>query len=153
MRNTIFFCLVFFAHITHVTAQNKDFDNYSSLVSEGNLPLSLTISSTEKFEKQKESIDKNEKTETKNLKEQFYLESTFSLDELLRSGKVLFNDPVGKYVNLVYSKVKHAANISDRVSYAYILKTNYSNAFATDKGLIFITTGLLARFATLPANQ
>ena len=122
-----------------------DFNHYSQLHSVGNLPEALIISSTEKYEQQKQNIGNNEQKKIKQLKNQFYLESTFSLDNLLRSGKVLFNDPVGQYVNTVFSKVKASAGLSDSAASLYIIKTNYANAFATDQGIVFITTGLLAR--------
>lgn len=122
-----------------------DFNYYSQLHSVGNLPEALIISSTEKYEQQKQSIGNNEQKKIKQLKNQFYLESTFSLDNLLRSGKVLFNDPVGQYVNTVFSKVKASAGLSDNTASLYIIKTNYANAFAADQGIVFITTGLLAR--------
>lgn len=125
--------------------KNIDFNHYSQIKSVGDLPDALIISSTEKYEQQKQKIDRKEQKRIKELKNQFYLESTFSLDNLLRSGKVLFNDPVGHYVNKVFSKVKTSAGLNDSTASLYIIKTNYANAFATDQGIVFITTGLLAR--------
>lgn len=125
-----------------------DFDKYKPLCSKGNLPKALLLTSTQKYKEQEKSISAKEKTEIKALKQEFYLESTFSLDNLLRRGEVLFNDTIGAYINSILSNIKVAANIENSNIRAYTIKTNYANAFATDEGVIFITTGLISRLKT-----
>lgn len=68
------------------------------------------------------------------------------MGDFLKSGKVLFNDQVGIYVNKVFDKVLAAdGGVTKNDVRLYIVKSNYSNAFASDQGAIFVTTGLLTR--------
>lgn len=134
------------APLTHLCAQRVDFINYTPLESTGALPVDLTTKAYEKYNQERKKISNNDRRKIKKAKKEFYLKSTFGLDDLLKSGKVLFNDPVGDYVNRVFAKVLEAdGDVKKEEVSLYVIKTNYSNAFATDQGVIFVTTGLLAR--------
>lgn len=130
---------------TLAEAQKNVFNNYTPLTSKGQLPPEFAVSATQKYIESKKSISKKEKRSIRKSKTEFYLKNSFSIDELLRSGKVLFNDTVGIYVDQVFQKILKVTDISPSSVKVFIVKTNYSNAFATDQGLIFVTTGLLAR--------
>src|SRR5690349_14433619 len=86
--------------------QAQDFDNYVNIKSSGNIPRKFNTSSTEKYRKEaSENISKKDKRRVRDTKQQFYVESNFVIDELLLSGKVLFNDPVSQYVNKVLDEL------------------------------------------------
>lgn len=133
----------FFFHNSN--AQSIDFDNYTPISSSGEIPLFFKTS-TEKY---KEIISnkslKNESKKARKAKQEFYLKSTFAIDDILKSGEVLFNDPVGNYVNKILNEIKEKAELKNINATVYLLKSNFSNAFATDEGHIFITTGLISR--------
>lgn len=116
------------------------------LKSEGEIPTEFITRSTSKFQNQVQEIaDDVERKDKKNQK-QFLLESNFAIDDILKSGMVLFNDPASNYVNKVLGNLpfEHEVlkNKSPRV---YILNSSAINAFATDQGIIFVTVGLLAK--------
>ncbi|MBN4072470.1 M48 family metallopeptidase [Crocinitomix catalasitica] len=97
--------------------------------------LRLTI------DKYKEDIKKNE---NKELDKDFFLSTRFFIDELLLSGRVLFNDPCTKYLNKVAKNLlRREKKLQEELRF-YVLKTTVANAFSTDQGIIFITTGLIA---------
>lgn len=122
-----------------------DFNNYQTVLSQGSLPQEFATTSTEKYIENSKTITREDSRKTRKAKREFYLQSAFAIDNVLRSGRVLFNDPIGNYVNLVFNKViEPEPELRDKVK-VFVVKTEYSNAFATDQGLIFITTGLLAR--------
>ena len=73
--------------IATTTLNAQDFDNYQPLQSQGWVPPSFITSSSQKYEKDKASTTNRQKTERK-----FYLENNFVLDQLLKSGQIIFND-------------------------------------------------------------
>ncbi len=119
-------------------AQNN-FDNFSTLKAKGKIPKEFLTLSTDKFE---EDFEKNK---NKELDKDFFLSTRFIIDDLLLSGNILFNETMSNYVN----KVARYVLISDKKLYNelqfYVLKSNAVNAFSTDQGIIFVTTGLLAQ--------
>ncbi len=126
----------------------QDFGNYQPLQSSGQMPADFLQLSSEKYELDKSSIGRKEKAFDKRAKRQFYLENSFRVRELLYSGKVLFNDPVGVYVNQVADKLlKHDPEKRKQVR-IYVVKSPSVNAFATNSGMIFINLGLIAQLET-----
>src|SRR4051812_10031640 len=78
---------------------------YLPLVSSGTLPDIYTRSASEKTNADLATLNKTKVVSNRSAQEKFYLNSNFSQDRLLRSGKILFNDPVSKYVNKVADEV------------------------------------------------
>jgi len=61
------------------------------------------------------------------------------------SGRVLFGDPVSEYVNTVADKLlENEPELRSKLRF-YCLKSNVTNAFATNQGMIFVTLGLIAQ--------
>lgn len=123
----------------------QDFNHYKPLRSEGNMPAKFTTSSSEKYKKDvaKKVSDKDKKRD-RQAKERFLLESNFQIDNLLLSGKVLFNDPVSLYVNRVLDELlKDEPKLRSEIE-AYAVKSPAVNAFATDNGIILVNVGLIA---------
>lgn len=91
--------------------------------------------------KDKYAEDKGANNE-KSLDADFFLSTRFLVVELLLSGKVLFNAPHSNYLNKVAKYLlKHEDGLNDQLRF-YILKSNFVNAFSSDKGIIVFTTGL-----------
>jgi predicted Zn-dependent protease len=119
--------------------------DYKPVVSTGTLPKDFVTLSSKKYSEAKKSLTGKEKRSTRKTKEKFLLQSNFSLDDILLSGKVLFNDPMASYVNKVADKLL-AGNPKLRSELRfYVLKSTAVNAFATNQGVIFVTVGMLAQ--------
>jgi hypothetical protein len=120
--------------------------DYTPIRSTGNIPEEFIKLSSEKYNEQLKEIDK--KSKDAKAEQKLILESTFEIDDILLSGKVLFNDPMSNYCNKVVDKVLEN-NPSLRASLkVYVIQVPYVNAFTTSDGHIFITTGLLAQVET-----
>lgn len=131
----LFFTLLFVS--TFVIGQ--DLESFVSLKSSGSIPADFTTLSSEKAQ-----IDYDENT-NKDLDKDFFLSTRFIIDELLLSGKVVFNDPVTAYINKVVDYVlKDEPELRKKLR-VYTLKTNTPNAFSTDQGVVLVTTGLIAQ--------
>ncbi|MFL5764227.1 MAG: M48 family metallopeptidase [Bacteroidia bacterium] len=78
-------------------------------------------------------------------KQQFVMSSNYFLRDLLLSGDVLINDPLGNYVNKVADELlKNDPELRKKIQ-IYVVKSPDVNAHAFDRGFIFINVGLLAQ--------
>ncbi|MEO8149199.1 MAG: M48 family metallopeptidase [Bacteroidia bacterium] len=144
-RNAVLLlCLLSFCKITA-----QDFKNdYQPLKSVNPIPKDFLQLSSEKFEADKQTISKEEKARIAKNKTEFLLSSNFSNDYLLASGKILFNDPVTVYCNKVMDVLlKDNPTLRSKVR-CYAAKSTSVNAFTTQNGIIYITTGLIAQLET-----
>ncbi len=130
-----------------VHAQNMD--NFTGLVSEGKIPKQITTNSATKYEVLKTEISRggigrrNQKRINK-----FNLEGTFAIDQMMRNGFVMFGDPVSTYINQVADKLFQAdPDTRSKINF-YTVRSPDLNAFATDRGDIFINIGLLTYLET-----
>ncbi len=136
------FCvfLLLFASSLLLSGQESQ---YQRLINQGELPEDYTRPSYEKFKK---SLIEKQIREGQKDEKQFYLESTFAIDELLRSGYILFNDPIGIYVNEVLDVIVQSnPELKKKKPRVYILRSTAVNAFAVDQGMIFVSIGLLSQ--------
>ena len=132
---------IFLSGISH----GQDFNNYIPLKSSGSLPEDFTVLSSKKYEHDKQTISRSDKLRDRKAKDEFYLESNYIIDDILLSGKVLFNDPVSAYVNKVADKLLAGSpDIRNKIR-IYTLKSTAVNAFATNNGIIFVNLGLIAQ--------
>ncbi|MBC7919764.1 MAG: M48 family metalloprotease [Ferruginibacter sp.] len=123
-------------------------EDYRLLQSSGPIPADFLQLSSQKYEQEKAAISRQEKSFEKKAKQAFFLKSSFLLHDLLYSGQVLFNDPVGGYVNQVADQLL-AGNPSLRKQIRiYVVKSPSVNAFATNSGVILINLGLIAQLET-----
>lgn len=130
------------------TLSAQDFNNYKPIGCQGEIPKEYIISSTDKYKREIAVIEKSDlrRREEKDRK-QFVLETNFVLDDLLQSGMVLFNDEVSVYLNDVLAKLLEQSpkTAAKEKPHVYALRSTSVNAFATDRGTIFVTLGLLAQ--------
>ncbi len=125
-------------------SQTVDFNNYVPIKSRGDLPKEFSTSSLEKFQDAKKKISKDKSKIEKEALRDYELESSYAIDDILHSGKVIFNDTISNYVNAVMHKLMEQREKRKNVR-VYVLRSSVVNAFATGKGLIFVTMGLIAR--------
>lgn len=144
MKNLIF-SLILFLLCFQLSAQEFA---YRPIKSSGDLPAFLFTSSTEKYESSIDKMRTNEEGLTEEQQEQFYLETHFRIDALLQSGKVIFNDPLGQYINQVADEIlKEKPGIRKNLTF-FLVKSPFPNAFTTNEGIIFVNMGLLSRLET-----
>ena len=118
--------------------------DYKPLEATGALPNDFITLSSDKYAAQRATL-KSEKGKAKKVKDQFLLESSFEIDNILLSGKVLVNDPVSSYVNKVADRVLENDKATRDKLHFYVIKTPSVNASATNQGIVFINMGLLAQ--------
>ena len=123
-----------------------DFNDYKIQRCVGALPKGFSSESSVKAKEKMDEIDDMKlRPKEKDLRKQHIILTTFLIDAFLTSGDVLFGDPMSDYINKVADNIlKDDPEFRKELQF-YILKTNTPNAIATANGMIFVTTGLLAR--------
>ncbi len=145
-KNLVLAILVVLIGFSSPQLSAQDFDNYTPTVSQGPLPQDLMISSTEKYLKAKaDSKREKNKRRVRKTKEKFYLQTNFVLDELLTSGQLIFNDPMTNYVKGILDNILKGNPRLRKEIKLYMVRSASINAFATDRGEIFVNVGLLAK--------
>jgi predicted Zn-dependent protease len=117
----------------------QSLDSFTGLKSGGSIPEDFTKLTSEKF---RQDLEANT---DETLDEDFFLSTRFFIDELLLSGRILFNDPLSDYLNKVAKYTLRTEKGIYKELRFYVLKSNIVNAFSTDQGIIVFTTGLLAQ--------
>lgn len=126
---------------------NIDFNHYQPLLASGDVPFDFQLASVEKFQLEKQQIDNTENKYYQKLKNKFYLENSIDITHLLKSGIVLFGDPISDYLNKVLDVVlKENQSLRDSLR-IYYLRTDEVNAFTTPDGIIIVSVGLLAQLS------
>lgn len=125
--------------------QEIDFNQFKRLQSSGKVPDDITKLYIEKYNDDKSTIEKSNRRSENKAKDQFLQESNFYINQLLISGKVLFNDPVTKYINVIADNILKEEPELRKTLRFYVVKSPSVNAFSTDKGIIFVNLGLIAQ--------
>lgn len=115
------------------------------LRAKGEIPTEFLSTSTHKYLTQSKTIARKNKKYLKKAQREFFLQSNFAADELLLSGKVLFNDTLSRYIKKVVDVLlADEPELAAKLRF-YVLKSPLPNAFTTHRGTIFINIGLMAR--------
>lgn len=129
-----------------VFSQIPDFKtDYKPLRSSGTLPDIYTRSASEKINEDLDKLNKSKSEKNKSVREVFYKSSNYHQDRLLRSGIVLFNDPISVYVNKVADEIFKNDKALRMQLQIFIVKSDVVNAFCFDNGIILVNTGLIAQ--------
>ena len=146
---TLKYCFIVWSIIGASILPAQDLQNYEPLKSSGTLPKEFRTTTYEQVANQQAGISKQTRNSTtqKDL-ENFYLETNYALDELLRSGQVLYNDPIGDYVNDVVDEILKDQPAFRKKLSVFVVKSPVANAFAHQRGVILVNTGLIARLET-----
>lgn len=131
-----------------LAAHAVDFNNYIPIRSEGRIPESFLSNYDDELAKKLEEINHNDSRFDQKNQKDFYQKSTFSMKNMLFSGKILFNDPISRFVEKVGKEVlRYDQALLNQIQF-FTIKSPSVNAFATDQGYIFVTVGLLAQLET-----
>ncbi|MDA9773834.1 M48 family metalloprotease [Saprospiraceae bacterium] len=114
------------------------------ILPQGQIPdLFISQDALELYNVRDETEDLSKKE--KKLLNKFYEEANFTLNSTLQGGNVIFNDPVSSYSNRLLDNILVKLELDPDQFEVYLINSSYLNAFATPQGLIFVTTGLLAK--------
>lgn len=121
-----------------------DFNNYVPLQSNGSIPDDFTKNTYEKLEEdRKQKHDNLSSFEEKK----FYEGINYAVDDLMHSGYVSYGDPITEYVTAIADKLlAKDKELKDKLRF-YTLKTDVVNAFSTEQGIVFVTTGMISQLA------
>lgn len=139
------FCLlsIAFLLLTNLVQGQVDFNNYLPLRSKGDMPDDFKLAAKAKIEQDEMDLSSLEKKERAQFLEQIH----YGIDQLLNSGSVTYGNDVCKYIEAVADKLlKNDPTLRSKLRF-YVMKSNVANAFATNQGMIFFSTGLIAQFA------
>lgn len=139
-------CLLSLSVSGALFAQSKtDFNNYRTLLSNGSIPDDIRLSTPEKVERDMQ-ISRPELASS--VKRKFYVGIHTSIDRILHSEDCVFGDPISTYVkDIAKNLLKDDAETFSQLRF-YTLKSNETNAFSTDQGIIFVTTGLISQVSS-----
>ena len=127
------------------SSQTQTLGNYHPLISNGVIPSDFITLPSEKYYSELKLLDQKDNGLHYKLKQHYLLQSNYYIDYLLNSGYVMFNDSISRYVNTVADNLlKNEPELRKNIR-IYTIKSSEVNAFATDKGILFITVGLLAQ--------
>lgn len=136
--------ILLFLIFSQLNAQ-VDFNNYTTTMSKGKIPEDFT---KQTYKKVQEDIQKG-KEELNQTQERIFFEGTnYAIDEILHSGLVIYGDEMSNYITEVADHLlRNDSDLRLKLRF-YIIKSNSSNAFSTDQGIVFVTTGLLSQLTS-----
>ncbi len=141
MLHRVLLCL-FFGIITTGSGAQIDFNEYRTMLSEGSLPDDFSQLTRDKVREKLINDDSGSKNR------EFVEQTHYAIDELLHSGFISFGDPISKYVEDIAAKLLRKDRSLRSELRFHTLKSNVSNAFSTDQGIIFVTTGLVSQVSS-----
>ena len=139
-----FFSLLLLVSADFFSQQQDLAKNFSPLKSSGPLPPEFRQNVRDVVNNDIEQMKTNER-ENAELKTEFLTLSNYQIDRIMRSGNVLVNDEVGKYINEVADGLLKDNQALRSKLKIYALKSPVVNAYSYDKGYIFLNIGLLAQ--------
>lgn len=116
-------------------------DEFDYLKSSGTIPDFFVKYLDEKINSDRDKLIKEGKISKTNARD-FAAISNYKMQQLIRSGRVLYGDPLSNYANKILEKLKESSEDDLSDIKIYTLKSNEVNAFATQQRVIFITVGL-----------
>jgi predicted Zn-dependent protease len=145
-KTFILTCLISITASGGLLAQGKtDFNNYKTLLSAGSIPEDFSLSTYQKIERDIR-VDRPELATS--LRRKFYTGIHSAIDDILHSEVCVFGDPVSLYIkDIAQNLLKDDPQTFGELRF-YTLKSNETNAFSTDQGIIFVTTGLISQVSS-----
>ncbi len=138
---TIKFVLFSLLISSNILAQ-QDFNNFKTLISVGSIPKDFSSLTYKKIDEDLQ-VQKGDLTKAK---EKIFLQGIhYGIDEILHSGMVSYGDEVSIYIGKIVDKLLASDPELRAKLRFYTLKSTESNAFSTDQGIVFVTTGLISQ--------
>lgn len=143
MSRIIYILLILYS--TGILAQNLDEykNNYTPISTLGKLPPELSSSAIEKANAALANLDQKKNPEYK-IQKDFFQNTIFHEDRLLKTGNVLFNTKINAYINKIADEIlKNDTILRNKLSF-FVIRENESNAWAFDNGHIYISLDYIA---------
>lgn len=122
-----------------------DFDHYSMLHSHGAIPEDFSTPTQHKITHTK---DQRLAKLSPAKRKEFLTFSNYAIDELLHSGTVTYGDPVSQYITSIAARLLVNDSVLRKSLRFYTINENSANAFSTNQGMVFVTTGLIAQMTS-----
>jgi predicted Zn-dependent protease len=139
-----YFLLIIALLSTPVWGQT-DFDNYKSLQCNGAIPADFSTPTQLKIKKTK---DERLSKLTPAKRKEFLTFSNYAIDELLHGGSVTYGDAVSEYITSIAERLLKNDSVLFKKLRFYTINENSANAFSTNQGMVFVTTGLIAQMTS-----
>lgn len=117
---------------------------FRPLEAKGKIPADFTSYTIEKIKAEEHNHSEEFLALSKKHQKHFLKSVHQGIDDILRSGTVLFGDTLTAYVSAVGRKILGNDPSLEHIRF-YTLKSNVVNAFSTNQGIIFVSQGLLAQ--------
>jgi beta-barrel assembly-enhancing protease len=139
------FIIIFSFSHSEVWSQ-PNFENYQTLLCQGEMPFDFKASVSEKVEKDLELSKLSFASKTEAI--EFWNDVHSELEEVLYSGNIIYGDEISLYVkNVASNLLKEDPELLKQLRF-YTIKSNEVNAFSTAPGIIFVTTGLISQLSS-----
>ncbi|MBP6271629.1 MAG: M48 family metallopeptidase, partial [Fluviicola sp.] len=140
-----YYLLLIIAFTATFSWGQTDFDAYKPLQSKGAIPADFSTPTQHKIKKTK---DERLSKLTPSKRKEFLTFSNYAIDELLHSGAVTYGDAVSEYLTSLAARLlKNDSALFNKLRF-YTLNDNTANAFSTNQGMVFVTTGLIAQMTS-----
>lgn len=128
-----------FAIFSGLSFAQINLNNFTALRSSGPVPADFI-----RFCGQQPPDYVNKKEKTIAGVEKFEMISDYHLNQMFQSGKVVFGDPIGIYINAVADSLLADYPALRKEIRFYVCNSEVANAYASDQGIIFVNIGLIA---------
>ena len=142
---SLFVSVILMVLLSNIGNSQINFDKYTTLMSKGSIPEDFT---KETYKKLADDL-KKDRSDLTNSQEKVFLEgSNYEIDDILHSGLVIYGDDISTYVAEIADKLlQNEGDLRAKLRF-YTIKSNAANAFSTDQGIVFVTTGLIAQLTS-----
>lgn len=137
--------LLIFLFSVFIGQSQVDFNNYITIQSVGAIPEDFTSLT---YNKLKDDLQNGDSELNPYEKKVFYEGINYAIDDILHSGYVTYGDEISEYINDIANKLLRKDKKLRSELRFYTLKSTASNAFSTDQGIVFVTTGLIAQLTS-----
>ncbi|MEM9983874.1 MAG: M48 family metallopeptidase, partial [Bacteroidota bacterium] len=114
------------------------------LFPQGSIPASFLASGKQVFSDSHPKLE-SYVPEKRAQEETYYWEQAYVSQQLLRSGKVLFNDSVSRYLERVADQLLRVQPQLRSELEFYAVRSPYVNAYSSGRGFILVNVGLIAQ--------
>jgi hypothetical protein len=125
------------------TPLGYDLNHFQGLQAVGTLPPDFKKSLDDLYSEDRQRV--RDYTDGKLPNADKVLQSSYYVNELMTSGRVIYGDPISCMVERVADTLLHDYPELRKELRFYTVKTPAVNAFATGQGIIFVNTGLVAQ--------
>ena len=139
--------LLLMMSVSFSMAQSFDYKKYNGLYSQGDIPDDMRKTVQELYEEDRGRMEQFT-TKRKSRRSEGILECSYAINKMVQGGRILYGDPITQWINRIADTLlKDDPQLRGELRF-YTYKSPAVNAFATGQGMIFVSTGLVARLTS-----